>query len=131
MKRLLPLIIFAVVAYLILSKSPFFKEKFDQAKEKLTTWSEEQIKKDPTGVPERSREEHQEEPSEPQLQQSSIEKIDAELKAHNQKMVDKAEELSTAFKDAYKAAEANGSWPVEVEGASYTKDKLRSPRSKP
>ncbi|MEZ5973596.1 MAG: hypothetical protein R3E96_01770 [Planctomycetota bacterium] len=82
------------------------------------------IKKDPTGFLNEAEKNIKKSLPELQTQQSSIEKIDAELKGKrtaNQKMVDKAEELSTAFKDAYKAAEANGSWPVEVEGASRSR----------
>jgi len=45
-------------------------------------------------------------------------------KARNEGLLAAADELAGQFRAAFQGAEAAGAWPVEVKGASYTRDKL-------
>ena len=127
MKRLFPIIFILVVGYIIYQKSPFFRDQVDAAKGKWTSWSDEQIKKDPGKFLEQAEAKIKSnlkglKDSEDKLAKNINELTEKRNKS--QATVQKADELAAEFKAAYKQAEAEGAWPITVKGDEYTKDGL-------
>ncbi|MCI5222683.1 MAG: hypothetical protein D3924_08450 [Candidatus Electrothrix sp. AR4] len=129
-KTVVGMIIVAVIAgsvfYFV---SAPFKTKVDMKVEQATKWTPENIQKDPAGYLVWASEKAQ----------SAINSIEArrialsQQKSKNESLIiDKSQEKTAAhrlflkFRDAYKAAEADGSWPADIDGSLYNRVQLKN-----
>lgn len=123
MKRLIPLIAVAVVIWIIYQKSPGLRSQANELKNKWTEWSQEDITKDPVGFLEAREKNLSAVLEELNSQKGKIDEEVSKLQSAHDKhkgLVEKADSIASELKVAYKAAKADGSWPITHAGKDYT-----------
>ncbi|MDF1836466.1 MAG: hypothetical protein P1V35_01235 [Planctomycetota bacterium] len=127
MKRIVPFIIFAAIVFIVYKESPGLQDKVAEVQGKVTNWSEESIRKNPSGFLDMAEGKIQKSLAGLEESKSKIDGTMTELRSkrdENQKNVDIASGLTASFKTAYKAAEAGGTWPVTVQSREYSREDL-------
>ena len=117
----------AGVAILAWRKLPGLRTSIAGAVDEYGGWTEEARRDDPVGFIEYAQEKLAEDVGsfqESRVQLAEVRRNGEAEMARNQELLDLADELAARFRSSFQAAEASGTWPVEVKGASYTRDTL-------
>jgi len=127
MKYVLIAIGVVVVGWLAWTKLPGLRTKVSGKVDEYGGWTEEARRDDPVGFLTYAEEKLAKdiEAFRQSRETLAAAKANAEAeRARNEGLLDAADELAGGFREAYRAAEAAGTWPVEVQGASYARDAL-------
>lgn len=127
MKQLVIIALVAVGGFLVWNYVPGVRTAFADAKDKLTEWSDEDRKDRPAEYIAYARTKLEGNIEKYQDLMGEIDTLQSENKAKEEEhaRIEKgANDLLEEARVEFAAAEANGSWPIEFKGTSYTKEKF-------
>jgi phage shock protein A len=121
------LVIIAAVGLLIWRFVPGLRQKATDAYRRYGGWTEEARRADPVGFIEYAEKELKDDLQsleDTRLRMAEAAETVASELERARVLLDSAGELAEQFRQAYRQAEAQGGYPVEVAGAEYTRDEL-------
>lgn len=127
MKYVLIAIAAVVVGWLAWTQLPGLRTKVSGKVDEYGGWTEEARREDPVGFLTYAEEKLAKDIEAFRQSRETLAeaKANAEAeRARNEGLLDAADELAGGFREAYRTAETAGSWPVEVQGAGYTRAAL-------
>lgn len=127
MKYVLIAIAAVVVGWLAWTQLPGLRTKVSGKVDEYGGWTEEARRDDPVGFLTYAEEKLGKDIESFRESRGTLAeaKANAEAeRARNTGLLEAADELAGGFREAYRAADAAGSWPVEVQGASYSREAL-------
>ncbi len=116
-----------IVVGLLIWRSPGCRQRVSDIYERHGGWTEEARRVDPVGFieyAERALRADLEALTRTRRDLAAARQAISEELEKNRALLDSAEELAQDFRLAYRAAEAEGSWPTTVRGAHYTRQEL-------
>lgn len=129
MKLIHVLLLLALVVggFFAWKKLPGFRTKVEDTVEEYGGWTEEARKSDPVGFltyAEEKLERDIEAFQESRTKLSEAQKRGEEESERHAGLVAAASELAAAFRERFRDAEASNAWPIQFNGASYTREQF-------